>query len=354
MKKVNTITFLLTILSLLLSVNFIQSQIPPKNDLEEWGLNWEDATLKGQIKSINQDKYELSSKKNQKTKGRIIEDKESNDFVKYDKNGNIIEEKLGINSDLIKYTYQYDERGNKIEKNRFTPDGKLNMKYIYEYDNEGKLVEFSDLFPDGKLANKYTYKYDERSNLIEYTDYLGASLDERDVYKYDTNGNEIETIYFDSKGSLKCKWEKSYDKKGNLTEEMFYLSNGELDYKTINKYDAIGNLIEDSSRDSKGKLLLKEIIKYDNLGNKVEVNITIPTKFEIDRMSTGKMKVKTTFIYDDKGNVLEETTVTTKDFKKFKLNKKYEYDKNNNWIKRIIYLDKKPMSITERKIEYYE
>ena len=31
----------------------------------------------------------------------------------------------------------------------------------------------------------------------------------------------------------------------------------------------------------------------------------------------------------------------------------YEYDKNNNWIQEVEYVNNKPIQITERIIEYY-
>jgi len=54
---------------------------------------------------------------------------------------------------------------------------------------------------DGSLNSKWTYKYDENGNKIEEIWYNsdGSLLDKR-TYLYDENGNQIERIRFNSGG----------------------------------------------------------------------------------------------------------------------------------------------------------
>lgn len=341
MKRVNKIQLLFTIFFSILFVNFSQSQIPPKNDLE-------DLNLLGEVKSLQQNKFELSSKSGELKKGRIIEDNDSNIHLVFDKVGNIIEKKsrnYKYPNGFEKFSYEYDSRGNKIEKIFYTPDGNLNTKYSYKYNVNGNIIEMSISFPEGRLGNKYAYKYDRKSNLIEYNDYLGKKLNQKTIFIYDENGNEVEEAIYDSKDNLKNKWTKKYDAKGNLVESIHYFANGKIDSKTIYKNDTKNNVIEEIITDSNNSLLSEEYSKYDIDGNKIEVKMNVP--------SYGGMKVKTVYKYDNRGNIVEQINNSSMGGKKKRGINKFEYDKNNNWIKTIYFDRNKPFGMIERIIEYY-
>lgn len=63
-----------------------------------------------------------------------------------------------------KFTYMYDDKGNKIQSNKYSSDGSLSLlfcKITYKYDENGNEIE-SNLYHSGDiLDSKYTYKYDE-------------------------------------------------------------------------------------------------------------------------------------------------------------------------------------------------
>lgn len=341
MKKVNKIQLLFTVFSFLLFINFSQSQIPPKNDLE-------DLELIGKVKSLIQNEYEVSLKSGELIKGEIINDNGSNFHLVFDEFGNKIQE-ISRNSKYLngfeKFTYEYDSKGNKIEKIYYTPDGSFNTKYSYKYDDNGNIIEMSDSFSEGYLGNKYTYKYDEKENLVEYNDYLGRKLDEKYIFEYDENGNEIEENWYNSNGNLVKKWIKKYDDKGNIIENIFYYSEGKIDSRTIYKYDTNNNILEEIITDSNNNILSEEYNKYDNNGRIIEVKMNVP--------SYGDMKVKTLYKYDDKGNLIEQINNSSMGGRITKGKKKFEYDKNNNWVKTIFFSGNKPLGLIERIIEYY-
>lgn len=85
--------------------------------------------------------------------------------------------------------------------------------------------------------------------------------------------------------------------------------------------------------------------KYDEKGKIVE-----RSKIKSD----GTVEHKLSFIYDDKENKIEEDRFNSKDSLNYKWTFKYQYDSQNNWVKRIDYNGTTPEFISEKVIEYYQ
>ena len=111
------------------------------------------------------------------------------------------------------------------------------------------------------------------------------------------------------------------------------------------KYDKKGNNIETNSYNSDGSLGFKYIYKYDEKGNKIEVNI-----YDSD----GNLNFRWIYKYDEKGNMIEDNKYWFDANLADVITYKYEFDKKDNWIKKIEYRDNHPETITEREIEYYK
>jgi len=352
MKRVNKIRLLFTIFFFLLFVNFSFSQIPPKNDIEEMN-------LKGKVKSLKTNTYEVIKIKGEIHKGKIIVDYESSQYFLFDIEGNILEKssyKYELDGSIDKYSYKYDDNGNKTEENQYfyndTTEWKLSKKHIYKYDNKGNLIEEGDYFSgsiNSNITNKFTYKYDDKGNMIEQC-YTHGYFKEIYTYVYDDKGNMIEENLYNYSGSddkvYSTKQIYKYDNQGNKIEEQFF-QNKKVIYKSILKYDVNDNMIESISRDSDGILVGEEYNKYDNNGNLIEEKSNSPTMY-------GGVESKIIYTYNDKGNVIEKIKSSSMRNQKKEDKIKFEYDKNNNWIKTIFFDRNKPFGMIERIIEYYE
>ena len=90
---------------------------------------------------------------------------------------------------------------------------------------------------------------------------------------------------------------------------------------------------------------LDKLINTMIMGIKIEYN-----KYNAD---DGSLIESITYKYDDKGNEIENSKFNADGYLKMKFNYKFNYDKNNNWINKIIVLDGIPYNITEREIVYY-
>jgi hypothetical protein len=80
--------------------------------------------------------------------------------VRYDKEGNVIEEtefKLGKMDQHIQY--QYDDDGNKIRETELDPAGKKIKVTEYKY-NDGLRIEKTVYDAGNKIVSKKTYKYE--------------------------------------------------------------------------------------------------------------------------------------------------------------------------------------------------
>ena len=162
---------------------------------------------------------------------------------------------------------------------------------------------------------------------------------------YDENGNSIEKRVYNIDDDLLHTYIYEYDSKGRSIEQSRYNSDGDLDEKWTSQFDDNDNEIKSSLYNSDGDLLYKYSFKYNNEDILIEMKM-----FRND----GKLERTYTYELDDKGNKIKEV-INSSDgniFDKWTYN--YEYDIKDNWIKRTQFIDKKPINITEREIEYYD
>lgn len=275
-----------------------------------------------------------------------------NKTYKYDENGNQIE-LYSYNYDGVltfKETNKYDDNENNIEKINYQSDGSLELKMIskkeYTYNNRGNEIERKVYNSnDSLIYRKYISKYDDNGNLVEQNGYTPNGLyDEKGIkinedgynpflsiykytYKYDENGNQIEFISY-RYGKLESKETKKYDNKGNQIENCNYESCGLgwcLSIKSTNKYNDSGLLIEKSTYIPELNVDSKTIINYFDKGSRIEFN-TYNSNGRLIYSGVNK------FTFDKKGNWIKKATTFS--------NKKQ--------------IELKPsIIITERKIEYF-
>lgn len=79
--------------------------------------------------------------------------------VKYDQNGNIIEEIEYDNGKVSdKFEYTYDKDGKKISALKTESDGKQE-RFEYKYDDKNRRIEKSEYSMKGRLKKRKTYIY---------------------------------------------------------------------------------------------------------------------------------------------------------------------------------------------------
>ena len=166
---------------------------------------------KGGKKTFSTDSYDLENLKGTNIKKA----------VKYDKDGNTIEE--GFIKDGIKegQWIEYNPKDGKIKSITSYINGNLNGKYL-EFDNRGYLMITAE-FKNDDLNGKYIkYKYNK---IIEEANYENGKLNGVRTKYFDGNGKKQEEVeykndvidgvvrYFDDKGEVMLEYVYKNGKK---------------------------------------------------------------------------------------------------------------------------------------------
>lgn len=168
-------------------------------------------------------------------KGNIIERRlwsidgriENKTIYKYDEKGKLLEyDKLKPNGDLYeKFTCELDEKGNLVKLDVSNADRSSERRiYTYKYDKKGNIIEEKN-YDDGFYMIKTTYKYDKKGNKIEQNNFdSNGNFNSKSTYKYNEKGNKIEWNFFDSQGYFfrRQVYKYTYDKHDNWTQKIEY------------------------------------------------------------------------------------------------------------------------------------
>ena len=233
----------------------------------------------------------------------------------YDIDGNQLSQEFKSDDFSNRWEYDYyssgPAKGRESERRFFTPDNKLNFTMHTDYADD--LRSRVEITINGKGDTTFVrhYKMDENDNDIYeavYTPESGSEPEQVWKYEYDKEGRQIffEMISRDEDeySSSRCK----YDKKGRETErDLIMMDGGLLRLRTVTIYGANDRVIEEK--------LYMQVIERDE-----EVQ---PYPERLVRRE------------------------------------KYEYDSQDNWIKREVYFidvtGRELLTAMEtRTIEYYE
>lgn len=237
----------------------------------------------------------------------------------------------------------FDCKGNKIEVNDC--DASLNYKHTSKYDSRGNEIESVTYNPDGSLSLKYTYKYDNKGNQIE-ENFLGLDdiIHEKSIRKYDSKGNLTSGCRYDKDGRLLSKWTCKYDSEGYEICEKWDGSEYSCSKRKATIYNNYGNWTERYFYDEDDNLSMFSTFKYDNKGNNIEMNLYNPDGIHVFVSYTK---------YDKNGNEIEMTIYNPDGSLDSIITYKYKYDKMGNWIYKLENSNDKLLNTFEREIEYY-
>ncbi|MFA7081362.1 MAG: hypothetical protein WC135_02005 [Bacteroidales bacterium] len=296
MKKTITIFMLLLLATTLFSYGQKENYLKEEN-------------LKGSIKYFEEIRYKSIVLDGKDVEKRI----NKNNVMKFNEDGKvefIIDEITGEG-----FIFKYDSCKNNIET-LYSINQNNTGKIVSNYDEKGNLIESILYFNDGIIEQKTIYKYEDNGNMTEEIYDFEGNLNLRTKYTYDINKNIISLITSNSRRTDRINL-FSYDLRGNKTEWIISQDEDILKNETF-IYDDNDNLIQWNNSES-WKENLKYIYTYDNKGNEIEVKS-----------------------YDKDGKLHEKSIC------------KYEYDKKDNWTKKITYNElSKLTKIEERKIVYY-
>ena len=256
--------------------------------------------LKGKVKTLKSVTYEAKYKFGEVEKGEIVSELWEHPLGRYSY-GNI-----GL---FIKH---YDKKGNLELSERFDTELELESKTEYFWE-KGWIMGYKTRYEDGAIEEWSCKRNKRYGEIIEET--LSSEwLDYKTVRTIREDDAEMTDWVRDNEYHDEFLEGRPQQEKGS--------------YKTIRK---------------KGEVLQR--IYYNEAG---EETSTV-TYGERERIMTVQNDdgSSVTFEYNDLGDVVK--MVDSGEEYAFE----YEYDKHDNWIKRITYKGDTPLYIEEREIEYY-
>ena len=205
----------------------------------------------------------------------------------------------------------FNTEGNFDETIEYDIKENIEFKVVYSYNEKGRITEKKVNHSNNTLKYKYVFKYDNNGYLIDESIYLkDGSLSKKKVYDNQEERNKIFVNTFFVKGELSSSAEFEYNDEGYLIKEVF------------NDY---------------GVSVVRHNYYYNNKGYLIKRNQKITSE-------NRDMDFDNNFNYNENGDMIESGYTSYK----------YEYDSQNNWIKRIEFNGGFPEFIVERKIEYYK
>ncbi|MCC7575183.1 hypothetical protein KO361_06340 [Candidatus Woesearchaeota archaeon] len=273
--------------------------------------------LKGNVKTIISETFSAEEKFGEPIKGEIT----NPDF------------------DLSEYLNVLTPPNSKVE---FSENGKLmlievNNSYLsyslkHSYDKNWNRIEMSFKYNENETIHKFI---NENNRIISGKTY-NKEGEEIKTSKFNyVNGNLSEIISIDTEGTIIEKIKYIYE-NGTLAE---------------NTYGKTGDLVHYIKKDIYGRYI--ETLFYENNKFIFKYNGQKPFPKEILSYSDNDLTGKMTISLDENDNIIE-TRLFDEDGEVETIHKYfYKYDKEGNWIERILYENDNIENITIRTIEYY-
>ena len=157
---------------------------------------------------------------------------------------------------------EFDAAGNLTVEMRYDPSGEVVAVLTYSY-LDGERVVKEEIKSKRGLTAKANTPRPIRPLDPPYT----AKL----KYKYDPDGNRIESTQFFRDGSMATR--QVYSFSGNEREELQYSADNSLTYKYVHKLDDKGNEVEtvttryEASRDPLQVTTTYKYLEFDSKGN---------------------------------------------------------------------------------------
>lgn len=228
----------------------------------------------------------------------------------------------------------FDKNGNLIGEDRYDQGGTLISRMLYKYNHKNLLTVEESYDETGELQEKLVYDYDENGRILKkFVHYLDGTVDTI-TYKYigdnlsrkvlfNENGEKETEEQFSFNGDKMIKEEKfdygklieknefKYDLNGNLIETIRF-KDGKFS-KVVNEYDGKRNRTRTFTYNKKDKLIGKSLYEFDEAGNRIVVQ-------EEDRFRKNTVKMT----YDENGNVTSQVEMNSDGGLNYEVFKKYD------------------------------
>jgi YD repeat-containing protein len=274
-------------------------------------------------KIVEQDKKELIKQKEKKIKARY----KYVTFYKYD--GTLPEDRTLVEKIL------FNKNGLRTEHLRYKSTGEIDLVYTFKYDEKGRVVEMVTRNGQDMIMGKKQSVFDKNGNEIEQVLINQRGTAEvRSVTEYDKDGNFKEIKNYSPKGDVVNT--QTFMHNGNVSKSIDKGFDGRISQEVDLTYNEMGLLIKEETKTPAGNIVVT--YKYDEKGNLIEhVN----------------PQYRRTYIYNENGDLLLDELITTEGVRQFKV--KFTYDKNGMQKEEVRYTaDDKPAFYGVYEYEFFK
>jgi len=173
-------------------------------------------------------------------------------------------EREGVPISSITANNNFDDLGWKISRITKRSDGSLVDKILYAYDAQGHQNAEAWYDADSFFVRLDLREFDEHGNCQKIYSYRSREpltvFSQRAEYQYNKLGRMVESVFWRKDGTKEIN---RFNAKGYLLDIRFFDATGELDHEIQMDYDVYGNEIESRTFDSKGNLTSRSIDTYE-------------------------------------------------------------------------------------------
>jgi hypothetical protein len=205
------------------------------------------------------------------------------------------------------YDLIYDSSSRLIEISHGLSNGTAVSRRRYRSSAEGLLTgETAEWFDrEGNLEYTWTYQYDPRGNLLEKVyRHEQRPFSARWSYRYDSRNRIVEELFRDTNDRPFTAFHMVYGKEGNPISEERSGIGTDQGYRKSYEYDMTGRMIESIQSTLEGERISREALRYNREGDLAE-----SARYNAD--DSLATSTRYTYVYDEQGNWIQKNTYFT-------------------------------------------
>ena len=106
--------------------------------------------------------------------------------------------------------YFYDGMKKKESVN-YDPDGKFLFRWVYKYDGQGNIIESTQYYPDSVIKGQIVCLFDKDNNMIKKTNLFEKNVQQSSSYEFDKRGFMINKTEYSPSGKITAKFRYRYE-----------------------------------------------------------------------------------------------------------------------------------------------
>ena len=185
---------------------------------------------------------------------------------------------------------------------------------ILKFDIDGNLSERNYKDIAESKCDKYLYLFNNNILTKKTFKCNSGSLENKFEFIFDSLGNQIECLQYDSMERFQSKTKSTFDGRGNEISKCNYDFFGQLFCKQQYIYDSTGNCIETIEYNEIGKINSITTCRFDDNRNEIERSYNMPGKMhyiikykymKYDKYKIWTRRLSETIDFSDKGKIID-------------------------------------------------